>query len=450
MQLLFVSLGCDKNRADTEHMLAMLTKAGYTLTDDEASAEVIIINSCCFISDAMEESIQTIIDLGQLKSCGKLKHLVVTGCLAERYSEEIKQDLPEVDAIIGTNSFDSIVRILDELVAKSNEGSASFEQAPIICKKPLSGLPDTSAGRMLSTGGHYAHLKIAEGCEKHCTYCVIPSIRGNYRSVPMEQLLKEARALAQMGVTELILVAQETTLYGTDLYGEKRLPALLEELSKVEDIQWIRLQYCYPEEITPELIETMARLPKVCNYIDMPIQHANDYILKRMGRRTSADDIRTKVQALRAAMPDIAIRTTIICGFPGETEQMHAELLAFIDEMKFDRLGCFAYSQQENTPAASFADQIPEELKAERVEAVMAHQQSISAEINSKFIGSRVLACVEGRIPEEGIIVARTFRDAPDIDGFLFIPSELDLATGTFVWATITEAQDYDFIGELS
>ncbi len=443
MRLLFVSLGCDKNRADTEHMLAMLTKAGYELTDDESKAEVIVINSCCFISDAMEESIQTIIELGQYKQEGCLKYLVVAGCLAQRYDQEIKADLPEVDAVIGTNSFDEIVSVLADL----QKSEAVIE--PIICKKPLTGLPDVSAGRMISTGGHYAHLKIAEGCEKHCTYCVIPSIRGNYRSVPMEQLLAEANELANQGVSELILVAQETTLYGTDLYGKNCLPELLEQLSQIEGISWIRLQYCYPEEITSELIQTMARLPKVCNYIDMPIQHANDEILKRMGRRTSAADIRAKVAALRQSMPDIAIRTTLICGFPGETQEAHEELLAFVKEMKFDRLGCFAYSQQENTPAAGFEGQIPEEIKQQRVEEVMALQQEISSQINENFIGAKVSACVEGRIPEEGIIVARTFRDAPDIDGFLFIPSQLELATGTFIDAVITEAQDYDFIGEL-
>ncbi len=441
MELLFISLGCDKNRSDTEHMLSALAKAGYTFTDDEEAAEVIVVNTCCFISDAMAESIQTIIDMGQYKQAGRLKYLVVTGCLGERHTSDILEQLPEVDAIIGTNSFDELVAVLNDLRAG---------QEQVVCKKPLTGLPSTADGRLLSTGGHYAHLKIAEGCAKHCTYCVIPSIRGDYRSVPMEELIAEAAELAEAGVQELILVAQETTLYGSDLYGENRLPQLLEELSRIEGIQWLRLQYCYPEEITPQLIEAMARLPKVCHYIDMPIQHANDLILGRMGRRTSAKDIRAKVAALRAAMPDIAIRTTLICGFPGETEAQHQELLEFVDELAFDRLGCFAYSQQEGTPAASFDDQVDEELKEARVAEVMELQQEISFAANEALVGQQLTVFIEGRIPEEGILVGRTYRDAPDIDGFIFIQSEADIPSGTFVQARVTEASEYDLIGELA
>ncbi|MDD6193671.1 MAG: 30S ribosomal protein S12 methylthiotransferase RimO [Lachnospiraceae bacterium] len=439
MKLLFISLGCDKNLVDTEHMLAMLTADGITLTNDEQEAEIIVVNSCCFINDAMEESIQTLIDMGQLKETGVLKYLIVTGCLAQRYQQEIKKDLPEVDAIVGTNSYDEIVNTIHHLVA-GESGDV---------KKSLSGLPNNYAGRLLTTGGHFAHLKIAEGCNKHCTYCVIPSIRGEFRSVPIEQLLEEATVLAGQGVQELILVAQETTLYGVDLYGEKRLPELLNRLSDISGIRWIRLQYCYPEEITTELIDTMASNPKVCHYIDMPIQHANDWILGRMGRKTSSADIRSKVQALRNAMPDICIRTTLICGFPGETEQMHQEMMDFVRELKFDRLGCFAFSPQEGTPAAEFEHQVEEEIKADWVAEIMELQQEISAGRNEDLIGETIDAFVEGHVADENAYVARTYRDAPDVDGLIFIQTDRELMTGDFVKAHITGSYEYDLIGEL-
>lgn len=439
MKLLFISLGCDKNLVDTEHMLAMLTADGITLTNDEQEAEIIVVNSCCFINDAMEESIQTLIGMGQLKETAVLKYLIVTGCLAQRYEQEIKQDLPEVDAIIGTNSYDEIVNTIHHLV-EGQTGDVS---------KPLIGLPENYAGRLLTTGGHFAHLKIAEGCNKHCTYCVIPSIRGEFRSVPMEQLLAEAKELAEQGVQELILVAQETTLYGVDLYGEKCLPELLNRLSDIPGIRWIRLQYCYPEEITQELIDTMASNPKVCHYIDMPIQHSNDWILGRMGRKTSSEDIRNKVNALRTAMPDIAIRTTLICGFPGETEQMHQELMAFVEEMEFERLGCFAYSPQEGTPAATFAGQVEDETKDDWVAEIMELQQDISARCNQRIIGETVDAFVEGHVADENAYVARTYRDAPDVDGLVFIQTSNELMTGDFVKTRITGSYEYDLIGEL-
>ncbi len=439
MKLLFISLGCDKNLADTEHMLAMLTSDGYTLTNDETEAEVIIVNSCCFISDAMEESIQTLIEMGQLKTTASLKYLVVTGCLAERYQKEIHEDLPEVDAIVGTNSYDEIVSVLHDLQA----GDAHDVH------KPLTGLPNNYAGRLLTTGGHFAHLKIAEGCDKHCTYCVIPSIRGEFRSVPMEQLLAEAKDLAAQGVQELILVAQETTRYGIDLYGKKSLSELLNRLSEIEGIRWIRLQYCYPEEITQELVDTMANNPKICHYIDMPIQHANDTILGRMGRKTSSQDTRDKVSMLREAMPDIAIRTTLICGFPGETQEMHEELMAFVDEMEFDRLGCFAYSRQEGTPAATFPDQVDDVLKGDWVAEIMELQQDISAECNERLIGRSVEAFIEGKVADENAYVARTYRDAPDVDGLIFIQTSREIMTGDFVKVKITGSYEYDLIGEL-
>ena len=439
MKLLFISLGCDKNLVDSEHMLAMLAKDGFTMTDDEQEAEVIVVNSCCFISDAMEESIQTLIDMGQYKQNGCLKALIVTGCLAQRYAYDIAEQIPEVDAILGTNSYDAIVQAIHEALAG---------QKPSI-QKPLVGLPENYAGRTLTTGGHFAHLKIAEGCDKHCTYCVIPSIRGSYRSVPMEQLLQEATELAEGGVKELILVAQETTLYGVDLYGRKMLPTLLEKLSAIDGIRWIRLQYCYPEEITEELIAVMAQNPKVCHYIDMPIQHANDTILQRMGRKTSQADIRAIVQKLRAAMPDICIRTTLICGFPGETQAMHEELATFVSEMKFDRLGCFAYSRQEGTPADQFADQVEEEQKALWVEDIMMLQQEIAATCNESLIGSEVDVFIEGKVTDEQVYIGRTYRDAPDVDGYIFLPSEAELMTGDFVRGYVTGSYEYDLIGEL-
>lgn len=440
MKLLFISLGCDKNLVDTEHMLSMITHDGITITNDENEADVIVVNSCCFINDAMEESIQTLIDMGTLKETANLKALIVTGCLAQRYAAEITEQIPEVDAIIGTNSYDEIVSVIHDVL----------DGKKIQIEKPLSGLPENYAGRTLTTGGHFAHLKIAEGCDKHCTYCVIPSIRGAYRSVPMEQILKEAEKLAQDGVKELILVAQETTLYGVDLYGKKMLPELLERLSAIEGIYWIRLQYCYPEEITEELIHTMATNPKICHYIDIPIQHANDDILKRMGRKTSQADIRHIVASLREAMPDICIRTTLICGFPGETVEAHEELKTFVADMKFDRLGCFAYSRQEGTPADTFPDQIAEELKQTRVAEIMELQQDISAACNETYIGRTLDAFVEGKVADENVYVARTYRDAPDVDGYLFIQTTRELMTGDIVSVQVTGSYEYDLIGELA
>lgn len=440
MKLLFISLGCDKNLVDTEHMLSMITQDGITITNDENEADVIVVNSCCFISDAMEESIQTLIDMGTLKETANLKALIVTGCLAQRYAAEITEQIPEVDAIIGTNSYDEIVSVIHDVL----------DGKKVKIEKPLSGLPENYAGRTLTTGGHFAHLKIAEGCDKHCTYCVIPSIRGAYRSVPMEQIIKEAEKLAQDGVKELILVAQETTLYGVDLYGKKMLPELLERLSAIEGIRWIRLQYCYPEEITEELIHTMATNSKICHYIDIPIQHANDDILKRMGRKTSQADIRHIVASLREAMPDICIRTTLICGFPGETVEAHEELKTFVADMKFDRLGCFAYSRQEGTPADTFPDQVAEECKQTRVTEIMELQQDISAACNETYIGRTLDAFVEGKVADENVYVARTYRDAPDVDGYLFIQTTRELMTGDMVSVQVTGSYEYDLIGELA
>lgn len=440
MKLLFVSLGCDKNLVDSEVMLGLLSEKGYELTEDEKEADVIVINTCCFIHDAKEESIETILEMSELKKTGKLKALVVAGCLSERYKEEFKKELTEVDSILGTTSFDKIV----EAVEQSLQGYSDeiFES--------IHYLPDTSNVERVVTTGHYmAYLKIAEGCNKRCTYCIIPSIRGNFRSVPMEQLIQEATNLAKKGIKELVLVAQETTLYGKDIYGEKTLPKLLHELGKIEGIEWIRLLYSYPEEITDELIETMANEPKVCHYIDMPIQHCEDKILKRMGRRTNKEQLKAIVRKLREAMPDISIRTTLITGFPGETEEDHENMLAFVDEMEFDRLGVFTYSKEEDTPAAKFEEQIEEDVKIRRREELMELQQAVSYDKAQEMIGKQVKVLIEGYLYDEDIYVGRTYKDAPKVDGCIFVKSEEEIISGDFVEVMITSASEYDLIGEV-
>ncbi|MBE5916850.1 MAG: 30S ribosomal protein S12 methylthiotransferase RimO [Pseudobutyrivibrio ruminis] len=439
MKVLFVSLGCDKNLVDSEHMLGDLIDNGFSICDDEAEADIIVVNTCSFIADAMEESIQTIIDLGAYKENGHLKGLIVTGCLAQRFTDEILEDLPEVDAIIGTNSY-------DELVAAINKVLEDNSTKPVI-KKDLVGLP-RDGRRVLTTGGHYAYLKIAEGCNKRCTYCAIPYIRGNYRSVPMEQILAEAKELAKGGVKELILVAQETTVYGIDIYGEKSLTKLLKELCKIEEIEWIRILYAYPEEITDELINCMASEPKVCHYIDMPIQHCNDDILRLMGRKTNKSDIMDIAKRLRAAMPDISLRTTLICGFPGETEQMHEELLQFIKDMSFDRLGAFTYSREDGTVAAAMENQVDEELKAKWLDEVMLCQKDISLANNEKYIGRTLKVFIEGKLPEDGVFIGRTYRDTPSVDGFIFVNSDTELVSGQYVDVLVTGYDEYDLIGD--
>ena len=440
MKLLFVSLGCDKNLVDSEHMLGDLISEGFTLCDDEEQAEVIVINTCSFIKDAMEESIQTIIDMGAYKEEGNLKALIVTGCLAQRFSDEILEDLPEVDAIVGTNSYDEIVKTIKSVLKTKGQ--------PMVVKKTLEGLPKDGK-RVLTTGGHFAYLKIAEGCNKHCTYCAIPGIRGSFRSVPMDSLISEAEFLASEGVKELILVAQETTLYGVDIYGRKALTELINRLSEIDGIEWIRLLYAYPEEINDELIDVMATNPKVCHYIDMPIQHCNDYILGRMGRKTNKADILDIISRLKTAMPDMSIRTTLICGFPGETEEMHKEVLEFIKDIKFDRLGAFAYSREENTPAFDFPDQVEEVIKEKWVEDVMSLQQEISKSNNEAYVGKTIKVFIEGKLPEDGVFIGRSYRDTPNVDGFVFVNSEEELATGQFVNVEITSFDEYDLIGDI-
>ena len=440
MKIFFVSLGCDKNLVDSEVMLGLLSKEGFEITGDESEAEVIVVNTCCFIGDAKEESINTLLEMARWKEDGVCQVLVAAGCLAQRYREEILTEMPEVDAILGTASYQEIGRVVREALEK---------KVPSQTFLSIDETPERTAARMLTTGGHYAFLKIAEGCDKHCTYCVIPQVRGRYRSVPMEELLAEAGELAAGGVRELILVAQETTLYGTDLYGHKALPELLTRLAEIEDLEWIRIQYCYPEEITDELIRVIRDEPKVCSYLDIPIQHASDAVLKRMGRRTTEAEIRAMVERLRREIPCITLRTTLISGFPGETEEDHERLLDFVDEMEFDRLGVFAYSQEEGTPAAVMADQIPEEVKEARRDEVMELQQEISLEKCQEMIGRKLTVMIEGRVPDENAYVGRTYRDAPDVDGYLFLNTDLELMTGDFVEVRVTGALEYDLIGEI-
>ena len=438
-KILFISLGCDKNLVDSEVMLGILADRGFEMTDTEDDADIIIINTCCFINDAKEESINTILEIAEYKKTGPCKALIVTGCLAQRYKQEIVDEIPEVDAVIGTSKYDEIFDAVDQALKGSH----------FLDVDDLDRLPSVPGKRILTTGGHYAHLKIAEGCDKHCTYCIIPKIRGNYRSVPMEQLLAEAASLAEQGVKELILVAQETTLYGVDLYGKKSLHILLQELAKIKGIRWIRILYCYPEEIYPELIETIKNEKKVCHYLDMPIQHASDAILKRMGRRTTKAQLKETVSLLRKEIPDIVLRTTLIAGFPGETQEQHEELMEFVDEMEFERLGVFAYSPEENTPAASMPDQIPEEIKEERRDAILELQQEIAFDKAADMVGRTLYAMIEGKVADEPAYVARTYADSPDIDGYVFVNTGEMLMSGDFVKVKITGSAEYDLIGEL-
>lgn len=439
MKILFISLGCDKNLVDTEVMLGLLASRGHEMTDDEAEAEVIIINTCCFIHDAKEESIQNILEMAEYKKGGRLKALIVTGCLAQRYRQEILDEIPEVDAVLGTTAYDQILESLDTALAGNSEVRLADLQA----------LPDVETKRLVTTGGHYAYLKIAEGCDKHCTYCIIPRIRGSFRSVPMERLLKEAGELAEQGVKELILVAQETTLYGKDIYGKKKLPELLRKLCRISELRWIRILYCYPEEITDELIRVMKEEPKICHYLDMPVQHANDRILKRMGRRTSKQELTEIVEKLRREIPDICLRTTLITGFPGETQEQHEELMDFVDQMEFERLGVFTYSSEEDTPAAEMPDQIEEQVKKDRQVEIMELQQEIAFENAESMVGREVLVMIEGKVADENAYVGRTYRDAPGVDGMIFVETGEELLSGDFARVKVTGALEYDLIGGL-
>ena len=445
IKLFCVSLGCDKNLVDTEKMLGVAGGLGVSFTDDETEADAILINTCCFIGDAKEESVNTILEMARYKEEGKCRALIVAGCLAQRYKQEIIDEIPEVDAILGTTSYEEIGNVLTRLFGEEKEK----KEEHISCFHDLKELPETAKKRVMTTGGHYAFLKIAEGCDKRCSYCIIPYLRGPYRSVPMEQLLAEARELAENGVRELILVAQETTLYGKDLYGEKTLPKLLHELAQISGIYWIRIQYCYPEEITDELIQTIKTEEKVCHYLDIPIQHASDRILKRMGRRTHKAELKERIGALRREIPDIALRTTFICGFPGETEEDHEELMEFVDEMEFERVGVFTYSAEEDTPAYSYPDQIPEEVKEERRADVMQLQQEIAFEHCENMVGKVLDVMIEGKVADEPAYVGRTYMDAPNVDGLIFVNADEMLMSGDFVRVKVTGANEYDLIGEV-
>lgn len=436
MKILLISLGCDKNLVDSEFMLGKLTEKGFEIVDDESEAEVIVINTCCFIHDAKEESIETILEMAQYKKTGALKALVVCGCLAQRYHDEIKEEIPEVDAIIGTTAYEDIVNAVMEAF------SGHFSEK----LKNIDYLPSQNAKRIYSTGTEYSYLKIAEGCDKHCTYCIIPKLRGSYRSVPMEDIIKQAEYLAECGVKELIIIAQETTIYGKDIYGENKLTGLLDRLCKVPGIKWIRLLYAYPEEITEELAYAIRDHEKICNYIDMPIQHCSDNILKRMGRRTSKAELLEKIAMLRRSVPDIALRTSLITGFPGESEKDHKELVEFIKNVRFDRLGVFKYSAEENTPAASFEDQIPEDVMDERFDELMSIQQEIAFEKARKRVDDVVEVMIEGEIPEEEVYIGRTRIDAPNIDGCVFLPMTEKFMTGDICRARVTGARDYDLL----
>lgn len=439
MKIMFISLGCDKNLVDTEMMLGMLAEKGYQFTDDEQEAEIVVVNTCCFIGDAKEESINTLIEIGQLKETANVKMLIAAGCLAQRYRKEIREQIPEVDVIIGTMAIDKIVEAVEEYQTKQYTTFVEdIDRTPVSGKK-----------RVVTTGGHYAYMKIAEGCDKRCSYCIIPKVRGSYRSIPMETLLKEANTLVEQGVKELILVAQETTLYGTDLYGKKSLSELLRKLSEIRGLYWIRILYCYPEEITEELIDTIAELPKVCHYLDIPIQHASDKILKRMGRRTNQQQLKDKIAMIRSKIPDMCLRTTLITGFPGESQEDHEQSMAFVDEMEFDRLGVFTYSAEEDTPAAGFPDQIEEEVKKDRQADIMELQQEIAFEKAEGMTGQDVLVMIEGKVADENAYVGRTYKDAPNVDGLVFVNTDRELMTGDFVPVHITGSYEYDLIGEI-
>lgn len=418
----------------------MLSEQGHTFTDDEQQAQIIIVNTCCFIGDAKEESIRTLIEMGKLKETAQAKLLIAAGCLAQRYRDEIQTELPEVDVVLGTMSID---RIAEAVAQWEQENKSNFVA-------DINAVPVAGKKRLVTTGGHYAYMKIAEGCEKHCTYCIIPKVRGNYRSIPMETLLGEAQTLAAQGVKELILVAQETTLYGVDLYGEKRLPQLLEKLSAISGLRWIRILYCYPEEITPQLVEVIKKEKKICHYLDIPIQHASDAVLKRMGRRTNQAGLREKIACLRREIPDICLRTTLITGFPGETQEDYETMYRFVNEMEFDRLGVFTYSPEEDTPAASFPNQIEEAVKEARKAELMELQQEIAFEKAENMKGRVVWVMIEGKVADENAFVGRTYQDAPDVDGLVFVNTALELMTGDFVPVRITGSYEYDLIGEIA
>ena len=439
MNVCFISLGCDKNLVDSEVMLGLLSARGYILTDEEAEADVIIVNTCCFIHDAKQESINTILELAQYKKTGRLKALVVTGCLAQRYREEIRREMPEVDVLVGTAGIDAIADVVADVLEKK-----AMDVFPDLDRLPL-----VDTNRVHTTGTYTSYLKIAEGCDKCCTYCVIPKIRGKYRSVPMERLIKEAEFLAAGGAKELVLVAQETTLYGVDLYGEKKLPELVKKLSAIDGIRWIRLLYCYPEEITDDMIRAIKEEPKLCHYLDMPIQHASDKILMEMGRRTNYKQLTELIAKLRREIPDIVLRTTLITGFPGETQEDHENLKEFVRQIRFDRLGVFTYSKEEGTPAGRRKDQIKKKVKLERQKELMEIQQQVAFENAKAMIGRKLSVMIEGKLVDEEVYIGRSYMDAPKVDGYVFVYSEGEHISGDFVQVEITGAKGYDLVGKI-
>ncbi len=434
-----VSLGCNKNQVDAERMLYKIKEAGYQLVADAALSDIVIVNTCGFIESAKQEAIETILEFGKLKEEGRIKKIIVTGCLAERYKEEVAELLPEADAVIGLGCNDDILNVIDKVLANQRP----LEFANKLCL-PMEG------GRVQTTLPFYSYLKVAEGCSNCCTYCAIPAIRGKYRSVPMENLIEEAKKLAEHGVKELNIIAQDSTRYGEDLYGECKLPELLTELCKIEKLKWIRILYCYPERITDKLLDVIAKEDKIVKYIDVPIQHCCEDILKKMNREGNEEYLRALMTKIREKVPNVTIRTTLITGFPSETEEQFNQLADFVKDMRFDRLGCFPYSQEEGTKAAEMSDQLDEETKQRRADVIMEQQQIIMAQNNEKMIGKTIEVVTEGFDRYGECYFGRSAADAPDIDGKIFFRSpERKLTSGSFVKVNITETLDYDLIGEI-
>ena len=438
LKIALESLGCSKNLVDAEIMMGILNRKGYKLVGDFEEADIILVNTCGFIESAKQESIDTILDLAQLKETGNLKLLIVTGCLAQRYANELKEEIPEIDAIVGTGSYQQIDEIIANLEKENN----------IVSLNDIEFAYNEDLPRYVTTPDYMAYLKIGEGCDNHCTYCIIPKLRGKYRSRKIEDIVKEAKDLAAKGVKELVVIAQDTTKYGFDLYGEVKLPELLEELAQIEGIKWIRIMYSYPESITEELVKVMKKYDNICNYFDMPIQHASNRILKLMNRHTTKEDIRAKVEMIRSYLPDATLRTTIIVGFPGETDEDFKEVIEFAKEIKFDRLGAFAYSREEDTAADKLPNHLEEEVKLRRRDELMLVQQGISEELNSKKIGNEYEVLIEEQI-EDQVYIGRTQGDAEEIDSIVYVKSENQLEPGDFVKVKIDKALEYDLMGDV-
>lgn len=438
-QIGLISLGCPKNQVDAEHMLALMDEAGHTIVDYVDGCDIVIINTCGFIDDAKKEAIENILDTVELKKEGIIKKIIVTGCLAQRHKEEIAKEIPEVDAVIGIGANGNILDVIEDVMVSSEK----IESFPPQSELPLDGQ------RILTTPEHWAYLKISDGCSNRCTYCTIPSIRGDMRSRKMENIVDEAKQLAEIGIKELIIVAQDTTSYGLDLYGELKLPALLDELCEIDGIEWIRLLYCYPDRITDELIETMKKQEKIVHYIDLPLQHANDKILKAMNRRGTSDEIRNTIEKLRTEIPDVVIRTTFIVGFPGEDDEAFEDLATFVNEIEFDRLGCFSFSAQEGTPAYNMEGQVEDDVKLNRGDIIMQDQLAIMEEKNNEKIGNTYKTIVEEYDSYTDSYIGRTYMDAPEIDSVVKFTSAEDLEIGDFAYVSIFDFDEYDLIGEV-